>query len=51
MSMEAMLLALTILSPVGQKILADRGFRPVALPSELQARQSGVKFIATPLMQ
>ena len=26
---EAMLLALTILSPVGQKILADRGFRPV----------------------
>ena len=31
---EAMLLALTVLSPVGQKILADRGFRPVALPSE-----------------
>jgi molybdate transport system substrate-binding protein len=31
---EAMLLALTILSPVGQKILADRGFRPVGLPSE-----------------
>jgi ABC-type molybdate transport system substrate-binding protein len=31
---EAMLLALTILSPIGQKTLADRGFRPVALPSE-----------------
>jgi molybdate transport system substrate-binding protein len=31
---EAMLLALTILSPVGQKILADRGFRSVTLPSE-----------------
>jgi ABC-type molybdate transport system substrate-binding protein len=31
---EAMLLALTILSPSGQKTLADSGFRPVALPSE-----------------
>jgi molybdate transport system substrate-binding protein len=31
---ESMLLALTILSPVGQKILADRGFGPVTLPSE-----------------
>jgi hypothetical protein len=30
----AALLALTILSPIGQKILADRGFRPVTLPSE-----------------
>jgi molybdate transport system substrate-binding protein len=30
----AMLLALTILSPMGQKILADRGFRTVTLPSE-----------------
>ena len=29
---EAMLLALTILSPAGQKILAAGGFRPVALP-------------------
>jgi molybdate transport system substrate-binding protein len=31
---EALLLALTILSPQGQKVLADRGFRPIALPSE-----------------
>src|SRR5262249_22577548 len=31
---EAMLLALTILSPIGQKILADRGFHPVTLPGE-----------------
>jgi ABC-type molybdate transport system substrate-binding protein len=31
---EAMLLALTILSPIGQKILADHGFRSVTLPSE-----------------
>jgi hypothetical protein len=31
---EATLLALTILSPTGQKILADRGFRPITLPSE-----------------
>jgi molybdate transport system substrate-binding protein len=30
----AMLLALMILSPIGQKILAARGFQPVALPSE-----------------
>jgi molybdate transport system substrate-binding protein len=30
----AEMLALTILSPAGQKILADRGFRPVNLPSE-----------------
>jgi molybdate transport system substrate-binding protein len=30
----AMLLALIILSPVGQKVLADRGFRPVTLPRE-----------------
>ena len=29
---EAMLLALTILSPAGQKILAANGFRPVASP-------------------
>jgi ABC-type molybdate transport system substrate-binding protein len=29
---EAMLLALTILSPVGQKILSTNGFRAVALP-------------------
>ena len=29
---EAMLLALTILSPPGQKILAANGFRPVASP-------------------
>jgi hypothetical protein len=29
-----MLLALAILSPAGQKVLADRGFRPVALPAE-----------------
>lgn len=31
---DATLLALAILSPNGQKILAERGFRPVALPSE-----------------
>ena len=31
---EAILLALAILSPAGQKVLADRGFRPVALPAE-----------------
>jgi hypothetical protein len=30
----ASLLALTILSPEGQKIMAQRGFRPVTLPSE-----------------
>jgi molybdate transport system substrate-binding protein len=30
----ALLLALTILSPEGQKIMAQRGFRPVTLPSE-----------------
>jgi molybdate transport system substrate-binding protein len=30
----AAMLALTILSPAGQKILADRGFRPVTLPAE-----------------
>jgi len=29
---EAMLLALTILSPSGQKILASNGFRPVTMP-------------------
>jgi hypothetical protein len=29
---EAMPLALTILSPAGQKILAANGFRPVASP-------------------
>jgi ABC-type molybdate transport system substrate-binding protein len=29
---EAMLLALTILSPPGQKILAASGFRPVTRP-------------------
>ena len=29
---EAMLLALAILSPLGQKILASNGFRPTALP-------------------
>jgi molybdate transport system substrate-binding protein len=29
---EAMLLALTILSPSGQKVLAAHGFKPVALP-------------------
>jgi molybdate transport system substrate-binding protein len=31
---EAALLALTILSPEGQKIMADRGFRPVTSPSD-----------------
>jgi ABC-type molybdate transport system substrate-binding protein len=31
---EALLLALTILSPAGQKVLAHRGFHPVALPAE-----------------
>jgi molybdate transport system substrate-binding protein len=31
---EAALLALTILSPEGQKIMAERGFRPVTLPSD-----------------
>ncbi len=31
---EALLLALTILSPQGQTVLADRGFHPVTLPSE-----------------
>ncbi|HEY3847937.1 MAG TPA: hypothetical protein VGL95_12565 [Acetobacteraceae bacterium] len=31
---EALLLALTILSPAGQKVLADHGFHPVALPAE-----------------
>jgi ABC-type molybdate transport system substrate-binding protein len=30
----AALLALTILSPQGQKILADRGFQPVTLPGD-----------------
>jgi molybdate transport system substrate-binding protein len=30
----ATFLALTILSPSGQKVLAERGFRPVTLPSE-----------------
>ena len=30
----ALLLALTILSPEGQKILAQRGFKPVTLPAE-----------------
>jgi molybdate transport system substrate-binding protein len=30
----AQLLALTILSPEGQKIMAQRGFRPVTLPSD-----------------
>jgi ABC-type molybdate transport system substrate-binding protein len=30
----ALLLALTILSPEGQKILAQRGFRPVTLPAD-----------------
>lgn len=30
----ALLLALTILSPAGQKVLVERGFRPVGLPSE-----------------
>jgi len=30
----ALLLALTILSPEGQKIMAKQGFRPVALPSD-----------------
>ena len=29
----ALMLALTILSPEGQKVLADRGFHPVAGPS------------------
>jgi hypothetical protein len=28
------LLALTILSPKGQKIMAQRGFRPATLPSD-----------------
>jgi len=31
---EAMMLALTILSPIGQKILAEHGFQPVTLPKE-----------------
>jgi ABC-type molybdate transport system substrate-binding protein len=30
----ALMLALTILSPAGQKLLADAGFRPVTLPSD-----------------
>jgi molybdate transport system substrate-binding protein len=30
---EAMLLALTILSPEGQKILASNGFLPIASPN------------------
>lgn len=30
----AEMLALTILSPAGQKVLAEHGFRPVALPTE-----------------
>jgi hypothetical protein len=30
----ALMLALTILSPSGQKVLADHGFRPIALPSD-----------------
>jgi hypothetical protein len=30
---EAMLLALTILSPPGQKILASNGFKPVTSPN------------------
>jgi hypothetical protein len=30
----ALMLALTILSPAGQRILTDRGFRPIALPGE-----------------
>jgi hypothetical protein len=31
---SAQMLALTILSPAGQKVLADHGFHPVALPAE-----------------
>jgi hypothetical protein len=31
---EAMLLALTILTPAGQKILAANGFSPVTLPDD-----------------
>ncbi len=31
---DAALLALTILSPAGQKIMADHGFRPVTLPTD-----------------
>lgn len=31
---DAALLALTILSPAGQKIMADRGFSPVTLPAD-----------------
>jgi hypothetical protein len=31
---DASMLALTILSPAGQKVLADRGLRSVALPSD-----------------
>jgi hypothetical protein len=31
---KAMMLALTILSPIGKKILAERGFQPVTPPSE-----------------
>ena len=31
---EAIMLALTILSPTGQKVLAEHGFQPVTLPSE-----------------
>jgi hypothetical protein len=31
---STVLLTLTILSPAGQKVLANRGFRPVGMPSE-----------------
>jgi molybdate transport system substrate-binding protein len=31
---EAQMLALTILSPAGQKVLAEHGFQPVALPAD-----------------
>ena len=31
---RAPMLALTILSPAGQKVLAEHGFHPVALPAE-----------------
>jgi molybdate transport system substrate-binding protein len=30
----ALLLALTILSPDGQKVMAQHGFKPVTLPSD-----------------
>ena len=32
--LAAALLALTILSPEGQKIMAEQGFRPVTLPND-----------------